>query len=129
MKRYLLDTCALIYALGHDERAKKIQNLIDAYDVHASVINFWEIAIKTLKGKLELSIPLKELIDLSQRALGGVLDINSVDILHFQRMKMQSEHKDPFDLMLLSQAKRGEFTLLTADGVLLSEFKKSTSKI
>ena len=129
MKRYLLDTCALIYAIGHDERAKKVQDLIDTYDVHASVINFWEITIKTMKGKLILSVPLKELIDRCQSALSGVLDINSLDIVHFQQLTTQTEHKDPFDLMLLSQARRGNFSLLTADGVLLSEFKKSTTKI
>ena len=129
MKRYLLDTCALIYAIGHDEKAKKVQDLIDTYDVYASVINFWEMAIKALKGKLILTVPLKELIDRSQSALSGVLDVTPLDIVHLQNLTAQTEHRDPFDLMLLSQARRGGFSLLTADGVLLSEFKKSTTKI
>ena len=129
MKKYLLDTCALIYVISQNEKGQKIQDLIDAYDVRVSVINFWEIAIKAYKGKLTLSISLKELIEGCKNSLNGVLDIESEDIVSYHKLITQTQHKDPFDLMLLSQAKRGRFSLLTSDSVLLSDFKKLTAKI
>ncbi len=129
MKRYLLDTCTLIYAIGNDEKSRRISDFIDAYDVHASVINFWEIAIKVSMGKLILTVQLPELIASCQSALSSVLDITSPDIMHFQHLRTITKHNDPFDLMLVSQAKRCNLSLLTSAVVMLSEFKKSTTKI
>ncbi len=63
MKSYILDTCALVYALGVDQKAQILQDLIDANEVFISAVNLWEIAIKAEKGKLQLSLSLKDLAE------------------------------------------------------------------
>ncbi len=129
MSEFLLDTCSLIFALGADDKAKILRDIIASSQVYVSAINFWEIAIKTSKGKLSMSITLDDLIERCSKALAGVLPIEASDILDYKNLLDRSSHKDPFDLMLLAQAKSRKMLLITSDQILLSEFKRLTRPV
>ena len=68
-----------------------------------SVASGWELAIKDGLGKLELDIPLRELIvDATAQALVEWLPIRPSHMLRVGSLKLH--HRDPFDRMIVAQA-------------------------
>ena len=77
----------------------------------ASVIVFWEIAIKRAKGKLDLD-PEKMRSELVARRF----DFLPVDLHHVGALgDLPRLHGDPFDRMMIAQAETEGLTFLTAD--------------
>jgi PIN domain nuclease of toxin-antitoxin system len=117
----LLDTNALIWLLNtHDggnlgREAK--QQISDTDAVYASSISVLEIRIKAMLGKLKA--PETLLKDINAAGLKSIsFTMEHAEALnHFPAL---SKH-DPFDRMLLAQAKVEELTFLTSDTVLLSQ--------
>jgi len=129
MKKYLFDTCALIFALGIDKRAQNLQSLIDDHEVYISVVNVWEIAIKSEKGQMSLSLSLEELTERCEHALKGIVSIDPPDISKYRDLMKKTKHRDPFDIMLIAQAQIRALSLVTSDEILLIDFKKFTKSI
>lgn len=117
----LLDTNALIWLLNSPtgyligDKAKERINNADA--VYVSSISVLEIRIKAMLGKLRAPEALLEAITLAGlKSLSFTME-HAEALGHFPAL---SKH-DPFDRMLLAQAKVEGFTFLTADGVLLDQ--------
>jgi PIN domain nuclease of toxin-antitoxin system len=81
-----------------------------------SVASVWEMQIKMQLGKLKLDLPLKELIASQQEKnnlqvlpveLGHVLELNNLPF----------HHNDPFDRLLIAQAKSEDALLMSKDKV------------
>ena len=116
--RYLLDTHVLIWALTGDSRADSVKReLIDSSnEVFFSSASIWEISIKQSIGKL--SISPSEAIEYSEKQRFTELQINSMHAAAIAGLRYPeniSPHKDPFDNMLIAQAKTEGLRLLTAD--------------
>lgn len=71
-----------------------------------------EISIKNRLGKLPLKTTLNRIFEASGFA---VLDINSNHLFEFDKLPIHPGHKDPFDRILISQAKVENLTLITSD--------------
>lgn len=86
--------------------------------------SIWEMQIKIQLGKMELKLPLKELIE-SQRQENEVevLPITTQHILEFENFPFH--HKDPFDRILIAQSIVEDLTVVTVD----SEFRAYPVKI
>lgn len=114
----LLDTHVVLWALGQSERlnSKALSALRDrANTVYVSAASAWEIAIKYALGKLSLPMQPDELLGLNLKRLGAhVLPVGLEDACAVARLPMH--HGDPFDRLLIVQALRGNFTIMTADG-------------
>lgn len=77
-----------------------------------SLASVWELTLKESKGTLELSVPVRELVD-RWRANGGLL--LPIGLPHLYRVgSLPSVHRDPFDRLLVAQA-------LVENAVLLSD--------
>jgi PIN domain nuclease of toxin-antitoxin system len=82
-----------------------------------SVASTWEMQIKAQLGKLKLELPLAELIENQKR-------INSLEILHIELEhvlaldQLPPVHKDPFDRLLVAQARVEGASLVTNDLVM-----------
>lgn len=116
--RYLLDTNIFLWSLNDDKRLKKqIRKILEdpLNEIFASVVNGWEISIKHKIGKLPLKTTLFKCFEKSSFK---VLNINLEHILQLD--KLPFHHKDPFDRILIAQAKVESLTLLTSD----QKFKK-----
>lgn len=64
--KLLLDTHAFLWLRSEPEKIS--QSVLDAYyniknDIFLSIVSIWEIQIKHQLGKLELNVPLQQLID------------------------------------------------------------------
>jgi PIN domain nuclease of toxin-antitoxin system len=113
---YLLDTQAFIWMdSGSTNLSSKVRDvLLDRNNVlFLSVVSVWEMQIKYSLGKLHLRSPLPQLIADQQK--NGVLQL-SVELKHiFELAKLPLHHGDPFDRLLVAQARVENLQLITAD--------------
>lgn len=113
MKDLLLDSHELIWVLFEPERIKPpTKRLISEADtITVSLISLWELALKHAKGKLAYSPA--ELLQGAEAFGARLLAFEAAHILALQHTK--TTHKDPFDRMLLAQAKTEGLALVTVD--------------
>lgn len=110
--RLLLDTHVVIWWLADDPTLPEdIATTIDEeVDVMVSAATVWEVAIKQQAGKIKAPHDLPELIcdcELSH------LPISSDHAIEAARLP--PIHRDPFDRMLVAQARHHGLTLVTRD--------------
>jgi PIN domain nuclease of toxin-antitoxin system len=85
-----------------------------ANSLHLSLASAWELQIKVQLGKLALRLPLAEVLRDQQQQNGLVLEpVTLEDILALSALPPR--HRDPFDRLLVAQANRGGFHLVTHD--------------
>ena len=110
----LLDTCVLLWWLDDPITllSKEASTAIKDPDnrIIVSVVSAWEIAIKKALGKLESPENLKEMISDAE------FELMPTDYEQAWQVKdLPSHHRDPFDRLLISQAKTDSLTLVTRD--------------
>ena len=110
--RLLLDTHALLWWLADDDRLGRSARdaIADADVVVVSAVSAWEIAIKQAVGKLT-----------GPRDLAGEIRANGFTELPVTSAhalaagELPPHHSDPFDRMLVAQARLEDLTLVTRD--------------
>ena len=81
-----------------------------------SVVSLWEIQIKSHLGKVRLRLPLAELVQAQQEANGmSVLPISPSHVYALD--ELPPYHKDPFDRLLVAQAKVEKLRLISNDEI------------
>lgn len=117
MTGYLLDTNVVIWALSEpyylSKRASEV--LVDPNSrLHVSVVALWELQIKSNSGKITLPYALEELDSEINKQFDTVfLPITLRDIYMLQ--SLEDIHRDPFDRIMIAQAKSWNLTIVTAD--------------
>jgi PIN domain nuclease of toxin-antitoxin system len=113
--RVLLDTHLVLWALADPERLPgAARRLIDVAEVYVSAASIWEISIKTSLGKLSAD-PREVLAALDP---AGFLPL-PISAEHAARVAdLPPVHRDPFDRLLVAQARVEPMRLLTMDTVL-----------
>ena len=115
--KLLLDTHIILRwvidpSLLSDESRALIEDEVN--ELFLSVVSVWEIQIKHQLGKLDLIVPLDDLVRIQQQnnnlnILPGTLPhVLALDLLPFH-------HKDPFDRLLIAQSIQEDFALVTRD--------------
>ncbi len=114
--RLLLDTNVLLWTLAGDPRVEHLQARVvdDDNEVYVSAVSFWEIAIKVGIGKLEVDLP--QLREAARDS--GYLELPVLGAHTEHLTGLPAIHKDPFDRMLVAQAKAEPMRLLTSDQLL-----------
>jgi PIN domain nuclease of toxin-antitoxin system len=86
-----------------------------ANDVWVSAASAWELAVKATQGKLSLDVRalFAALPDRGIRLRGIGVD-DGIDAAG-----LAWEHRDPFDRMLVAQARRSSLTIVTRDAAIL----------
>jgi len=113
--KYLLDTNILLWWMDDD---KKLNSLVYKIiqdknnQILVSVVSTIEISIKAKSGKLPLKTSTKQIFEISGFE---VLNINLNHIIEFDKLPIHKDHKDPFDRILIAQAKVENLTLITSD--------------
>lgn len=81
-----------------------------------SVVSAWEIQIKVQLGKLILNEPLSEMIENQQQT--NNLEILPITLNHVLVLNsLPLHHKDPFDRLLVAQARSEDAVLVSRDSV------------
>lgn len=116
----LIDTHVFLWAGGIGGRLSTgaVELLEDAdIPIYFSAASAWEIAIKWSKGRLGLPGPPAEIVEKITSA-GGLmmLSVTHADALSVAELPLH--HKDPFDRLLVAQARRHGLRFMTANPVL-----------
>ncbi len=113
--RVLLDTHLLLWALSSPARlSKRARQRIDSSEVYASAASIWEISIKSALGKLKAD-PAEVLAGVEPAGFSH-LPISGSHTAEI--VELPPVHKDPFDRLLVAQARIEPMILLTDDDVL-----------
>lgn len=112
--RYLLDTHTLLWYFQNDENlTQKVREIIDREECYVSLISIWEIAIKQSIGKLKYSKSIREIVELISKAGFNLINFSDEECDLIKQLPFY--HKDPFDRMLIAQAKLKELVILSKD--------------
>lgn len=114
--RLLLDTNVLLWIAAGDRRVANLRGRITdpANEVFVSAATYWEIAIKSGLGKLDV-----DLASLRQDAArNGYVELPVLGVHTEQLAHLPPIHKDPFDRLLVAQAISEPMRLLSSDRVL-----------
>ena len=115
---YLLDTHTFLWFVDDDPMLPcQLRELIGRsrdVSIHVSVVSFWEMAIKSGKGKLDLPCPIDRMMVLCEDELK--ISILRIEGVHLEALRTLPQlHKDPFDRLLIAQAMTEAMTLISAD--------------
>jgi PIN domain nuclease of toxin-antitoxin system len=117
MNNLLVDTHVLLWALSSPESLSPLARaaLVEPdNEVFVSAVTAWEISIKTAIGKLRAPSDLEQQV---RRLRFRPLPITFEHGLAVRDLPMI--HRDPFDRMLIVQAKAHGLTLLTSDKAIM----------
>jgi PIN domain nuclease of toxin-antitoxin system len=118
--RLLLDTHTFLWAAGDPARlSRKAHRALttERNELYLSTASLWEMAIKRSLGKLELEMGLSDLLDLGRQKL----ELRLVEIVAAHALAVEYlplHHRDPFDRMLVAQARVEDLGLISSDEVL-----------
>ena len=111
--RLLLDTNAFLWWMeGGTALSREARAAIEspASVVYLSAASAWEMSIKRARGRLDAPTDVVEAVDTN-----GFREL-PVSILHAQEVSsLPSHHADPFDRLLIAQARIEGLTIVTRD--------------
>ncbi|MDR0874014.1 MAG: type II toxin-antitoxin system VapC family toxin [Prevotellaceae bacterium] len=132
MKKYLLDTHILIWAIAkNDELSAEVIELLknSRNSIFVSAVSLWEIALKHSLGKLELeNFEINNLLDYCKKAEFELLPLAPTTALQSINLSRKINHKDPFDRMIIWQAIKYNMPLISKDG-LFEQYKQDGLQI
>ena len=124
--KYLADTHILLWAMENDlehsalpEKARNI--LLDAdSEIYYSFVNVWEVALKRARHPDKIPYTAEQFEALCRAS--GFLPLNTtfqhaftMESLRYDRDSAPQDHNDPFDRLLLAQAKSEKMLFMTHD--------------
>lgn len=112
----LLDTHAVIWYITKDRRLpNNLKQLIDDTDnaCCVSIVSLWEMGIKYSLGKLDLNVDLRKIFVLIDESGLDLLPVTGIHIL--TNTTLDFHHRDPFDRLIIAQAKSEDFILVSKD--------------
>lgn len=118
---FLLDTHIILWLMNNDFRlSSKVKEIILNPDnkFYYSVVSMWEIAIKHMAKPLAMPMGSSEFMQRCEYCGYKKLPLDDRHVCALETLEHKDgevEHNDPFDRMLLAQAKGDGMTLLTHD--------------
>lgn len=119
--KILLDTHALLWWAAGDERLSEKASIAisQSEGVYYSLVNFWEIAIKQSGKGFDFDFPADWQKWLCERAKQYAISECSLSAEHCRCVQdFPFHHRDPFDRMLVAQAKIEGMSILSIDAQL-----------
>jgi PIN domain nuclease of toxin-antitoxin system len=110
--RLLLDTHIVLWNFAEVGRLRPAaeQAIRDAYELHVSTVSFAEIGVKASAGKLQAPPDLQRHIENAGARLLHLTPEHGLGVAG-----LPLHHRDPFDRLLISQARIEGLAILTAD--------------
>ncbi|MGD0801432.1 MAG: type II toxin-antitoxin system VapC family toxin [Terracidiphilus sp.] len=109
---YLLDTHTAILALDTPEKLTvSARNAVLSGTNFLSIVSYWEIMLKSMKGTLDVGDPRSWWFDALDQLAATPLPLRPQHIAGVYALR--PIHKDPFDRMLIAQAAAEGLALVT----------------
>jgi PIN domain nuclease of toxin-antitoxin system len=117
--RVLLDTHVLIWLVEGDKNLSTVARSAiedENNSLYLSIVSLWEITIKLSLGKLNLQLPVDEMVEFF--LIPGGIGILQIETSHLSILRdLPLHHRDPFDRLIIAQAQAEGMTLVSADGI------------
>ncbi|MPY91504.1 MAG: PIN domain-containing protein [Acidimicrobiia bacterium] len=116
MTGLLLDTHAFVWWVADDDRLSMTarEAIATEQTVEVSAASLWELAIKAALGKIRLASPAGTWF--ARHAAANRFDVLGLELGHLAAVEhVPKHHRDPFDRVLVAQARAEGLTLVTAD--------------
>ena len=116
MKKYLIDTHVIIWFYEGDKTLpKKLRKFLENQNenIYVSMISIWEISIKRSIGKLELKENTSTILQNCEKHWNIINGFTAESLESYENLPLH--HRDPFDRMLIAQAKTENLTIITKD--------------
>ena len=117
----LLDTHIAIWAISnHRNLPDKARELISDpnNNIYFSSVSTWEVLLKRDSPKNNLTLTPEEFVEYCEESGYYQLNMKSKHVLEAAALDISNvdkEHRDPFDRILLAQAKAENYSFLTHD--------------
>ena len=117
MNGYLLDSnIALRAAAQAASLSSKVRRALERGPNYLSVVSYWEVVLKAMKGKLSVGDPRTWWRDTLDQLAATPLPLRPDHVSGIAGLP--PIHQDPFDRALIAQAQVDEFVLVTSDDTL-----------
>ncbi len=119
--KYLLDTHILLWAMTEDDNlTEEMKSIITSSEneIYFSIASVWEIAIKRKISAEKMPVSEEDFYRDCVEAGYKKLDIKTDHIFQVKNLERKEgapEHKDPFDRLMVSQAKSEKMKFVTHD--------------
>lgn len=117
----MLDTHLLIWAgIGSDRLSSATRSVLEdpSIEVRFSVVSLWEVVIKLQLGRADFQVDPDALR--AHARLAGLVELPVTGEHALGVRSLPDLHGDPFDRLLIAQARHEELTLLTVDQQVLA---------
>jgi PIN domain nuclease of toxin-antitoxin system len=112
----LLDTHTFLWAIAEGGKlSRRAQQIYTGpNDLWLSVASVWEILIKTKAGKLPMPEPVGPY--LIKKLAQNQIELLPITLDHVLKIEsLPPHHRDPFDRLLIAQAIKEKWPIITAD--------------
>jgi PIN domain nuclease of toxin-antitoxin system len=119
MTRYLVDTHIFLWMISEPERLSNAARRVlesPSYETYLSLASLWEIGIKVALQKLTLA-ERPEIFCARALEITGIQLLNIQPAHVYRSCALPFHHRDPFDRMLVAQAKQEELVLISNDAM------------
>lgn len=122
--KVLLDTHIILWALTDDEKLSEKARMIilsDENEIYYSTASIWEVSIKHALHPEHMPLSGTQLSDYCQKANYQMLSIQDDHVYALETLRRAKDaptHKDPFDRILVAQAKAENMLFLTHDSLI-----------
>jgi PIN domain nuclease of toxin-antitoxin system len=121
---YLLDTHAALWALERpEELSRAARNAVSSGPNVLSVVTYWEVMLKSMKGKLDVGDPQSWWREALEQLAAIPLLLRPQHVTAVQGLA--PIHKDPFDRVLIAQATVEGLVLVSSDTTVRKYASKS----
>lgn len=115
--KILLDTHVFIWLDTQPEKlSKTAMDICQDTDnqLYLSMASVWEMQIKVQLGKLQLKMPLADMLTMQQQE--NDLKVLNIALTHiYQLQTLPFHHNDPFDRIIIAQSVLEGMTLISVD--------------
>jgi PIN domain nuclease of toxin-antitoxin system len=117
---YLLDTNVALLSLARPEKiSAAARAAIEQGPNVLSAVSYWEVVLKSMKGKLDVGEPRVWWTDALGQLAATPLPLRPDHVSRLgQLAKVATPHADPFDRILIAQALEEDLHLVSADAEL-----------
>lgn len=122
--KVLLDTHIILWALTNDERLPQQARIIISQsenEICYSTASIWEVAIKHISHPEHMPISGRQLSSYCRKAGYQMLPVQDGHVYALEglrRVEGAPKHKDPFDCIMIAQAKVENMIFVTHDSLI-----------
>jgi len=116
---YIIDTHIFLWLVFNPDKLSKqmVSALKDPSNkIYVTSITFWEISLKYNLGKLDLQGVTPEQLPATATQMDiDIIDIDTTVMASFHKLPKSSQHKDPFDRIIIWFCIQNNYTLVSED--------------